>query len=256
MKDILGYEGLYALTEEGKVWSYPSKKHRKGMFLVPDLANGYFRVTLYKNKQAKRISIHRLVALTFIPNDVPINKAVINHIDGNKINNHVSNLEWCTLSENAKAYCELQEQKYGRGKTRRKSEIIYQPIQVNNSKSFRKLTLDQVRDIIYRYINNKKETQLMLAKEYGVSRGTIRNIIKGITYLEVDRNEFTPIDDTWIISPNAKLTEDMVIAIKNRLLEGELVGSLAEEYGVSYSCIYFIKRGDNWGWVQVSGEKD
>ena len=60
--------------------------------------NILFEITLYKNKKNHTFTIHRLVAQAFLPN--PENKEQVNHIDGNKLNNHLSNLEWTTKSEN------------------------------------------------------------------------------------------------------------------------------------------------------------
>jgi hypothetical protein len=93
--DIPNYEGLYSVTWDGEVYSWIRKR-----ILKPDLAKGYLRVTLCKNKIYKRYTVHRLVALVFIDN--PYDKKFVNHIDGNKQNNCVRNLEWCTSSENEK----------------------------------------------------------------------------------------------------------------------------------------------------------
>lgn len=94
MKDIKGYEGLYAVTSCGKVWSYRTQK-----FLSPSNNRGYLRVELYgSDGSRKKHSIHRLVAETYIPN--PNNKPQVNHLDECKSNNCVSNLEWATESEN------------------------------------------------------------------------------------------------------------------------------------------------------------
>ena len=94
MKDIKGYEGLYGITTEGKVWSYKSK-----MFLKPWVSrNGYFMVNLHKDKKIKHCYIHRLVAMAYIPN--PENLPQINHRDENKANNCLQNLEWCDASYN------------------------------------------------------------------------------------------------------------------------------------------------------------
>ena len=60
----------------------------------------YLHVNIWKNNKGKNYSTNRLVALTFIPN--PDNKPMVNHIDGNKLNNNAYNLEWCTCSENHK----------------------------------------------------------------------------------------------------------------------------------------------------------
>lgn len=93
MTNIAGYEGLYAITDDGKVWSY-----KNNMFLKPFLARGYFRVRLCKNGANKQILIHRLVAEAFLPN--PKKLPQINHIDENKKNNCVDNLEWCDAKYN------------------------------------------------------------------------------------------------------------------------------------------------------------
>lgn len=91
-KEIPGYPNYYA-TEDGQIWS--EKTHK---FLSQSLRGEYLRVSLFQN--GKRISenVHRLVALTFIPN--PNNLPQVNHIDENKINNNVKNLEWVTVKQN------------------------------------------------------------------------------------------------------------------------------------------------------------
>ena len=94
MKDIKGYEGLYAVTSCGKVWSYKRKK-----FLKPrDTGKGYLQVDLCKDGKKKECLIHRLLAEVYIPN--PENKPCINHKDENKSNNVLQNLEWVTHKEN------------------------------------------------------------------------------------------------------------------------------------------------------------
>ena len=104
-RDIKGYEGLYQISNLGRVKSLGRKSYSnvclKDKILNPALEckNGYKRVCLCKDGKEKRIKVHRLVAQAFIPN--PDNKPIINHKDGNKINNSVENLEWCTYKENA-----------------------------------------------------------------------------------------------------------------------------------------------------------
>ena len=94
MKDVQGYEGLYAITEDGRVWSYRSKK-----FLKPGKdSGGYLQVQLYNNGKRTFCLIHRLVAAAYLPN--PDNLLEVNHRDENKQNNAVSNLEWCDHSYN------------------------------------------------------------------------------------------------------------------------------------------------------------
>lgn len=94
--NIKGYEGLYTIDRKGNVYSF-----YKNRVLKPAPTNwGYLTVQLFKNKKGKTFKIHRLVAEAFIPN--PENKKCVNHIDGNKLNNAVENLEWATYSENLK----------------------------------------------------------------------------------------------------------------------------------------------------------
>lgn len=93
-KPIKGYEGLYDVTECGQVYSLIKRKFLK---LTPN-NRGYIRVKLYKGTESRTFQVHRLVAEAFIPN--PDNKLTVNHIDGNKTNNNVSNLEWATNLEN------------------------------------------------------------------------------------------------------------------------------------------------------------
>lgn len=94
MKDIPGYEGQYAVTSCGKIWSYKNKK-----FLKQALHNeGYLIVNLSKNGIQKNHYVHRLVACAFIDN--PDSLKHINHKDENKSNNSINNLEWCDSKYN------------------------------------------------------------------------------------------------------------------------------------------------------------
>lgn len=94
-KDVKGYEGLYQVTSWGRVYSVNKQK-----FVNPQLTvKGYARVDLYnENGKRKHCKVHRLVAKAFIRN--PYGKDQVNHKDGNKLNNSVTNLEWVTDAEN------------------------------------------------------------------------------------------------------------------------------------------------------------
>ena len=93
-KPVVGYEGLYEVSNKGHI------RNSKMKLLSQNTNNSrkYHRVWLCRNYEKNSFHVHRLVALAFIPNFQ--NKPQVNHIDGNKNNNCVENLEWCTNSEN------------------------------------------------------------------------------------------------------------------------------------------------------------
>lgn len=97
-KEIAGFEGLYAVSNKGRVKNLETGKVLKNW----SNTHGYSMITLYKgdNTKPKAVTIHKLVATAFIPN--PNNLPYINHIDECKTNNDVTNLEWCTPSQNNK----------------------------------------------------------------------------------------------------------------------------------------------------------
>lgn len=100
-KSIKGYEGLYEVSNLGNVKSLKKVRGRAlsgERLLKPHIVNGYVMVTLCKDSKPFNASVHRLIAEAFIPN--PENKETINHIDGNKQNNSIDNLEWATQREN------------------------------------------------------------------------------------------------------------------------------------------------------------
>ena len=90
-KDCKGYEGLYQVSNYGRVWSVKGQRYFTGSVNN----RGYYATTLTaKNGKRKTEMIHRLVALAFLNN--PNNYPQVNHKDENKLNNCVDNLEWCT----------------------------------------------------------------------------------------------------------------------------------------------------------------
>ena len=91
---VPGYEGLYEVSNKGNVRNV----RRNTLLRLTKTNNGYIRVFLYKNGIKTNLSVHRLVAKTFLPN--PDNLPIINHKDEDKTNNNVDNLEWCTAKYN------------------------------------------------------------------------------------------------------------------------------------------------------------
>lgn len=98
-KDIKGYEGLYQVSNCGRVKSLRNRSnHKEEIIMKQSIVMGYSVISLCKESISKMYKIHRLVANAFIKN--PNGKPQVNHKDGNKQNNNAENLEWVTAKEN------------------------------------------------------------------------------------------------------------------------------------------------------------
>ena len=112
-KAIDGYEGLYEVSNHGDIKSLGRYRktgsggymQKERMLKVTKTTTGYYKIELVKNGIRKSLKVHRLVAIAFLPN--PLNKPNINHKDGNPLNNHIDNLEWCTQKENVNHALEI-----------------------------------------------------------------------------------------------------------------------------------------------------
>lgn len=112
-KDVKGYEGIYQVSNLGnikrleRISNFKSVNQHKEYKTTRKIKErlkkqtinqcGYYQTTLYKDSNRKNVLVHRLVAQAFIPN--PENKPTVNHIDGNRTNNNINNLEWATYPE-------------------------------------------------------------------------------------------------------------------------------------------------------------
>ncbi|AAX92364.1 HNH homing endonuclease [Staphylococcus phage Twort] len=153
-----GYKNYY-VTKNGRVYSCSKKKgNSKVTKLTPQKNNkGYLRIQI--NGRSKLL--HRLVALYFVPNIN--NYETVDHIDGNKLNNNHTNLQWCTNLENMR--------------NARKNGLF-------KDTPLRKLSNKEVVDIRHRY-KNEDITHHELADEYNVSRATIGAIIRRQLYKNI-----------------------------------------------------------------------
>lgn len=173
MKPINGYDGMYWITSSGKVWT---NYHRNGLerFLNPiKRKDGYLYVNLNKNKKMKVYRVHRLVAEHFIDN--PNSKPYVNHIDGTRTNNDVSNLEWCTQKENVH-HAIYTLNKWSNSDKQRKSAS-----KLGISK--RKLTFETAEKIREEY-QIGGTSSLKLSRKYGLSKPCILKILHRKSYVK------------------------------------------------------------------------
>lgn len=166
-RDIKGYEGLYRVSNCGRIKSLHGGKEiiikqRRGK-----KGKGYFQVILTKNGERKTFRVNRLVAMAFVEN--PANKPEVDHINTDKTNNRADNLRWVTHPENVAHSIET-------GLYKRGADC-----------SFAKLTEDDVRYIRSVYIPKHPEFgRNILARKFGVSTPTITNVVTGKRYKNVD----------------------------------------------------------------------
>lgn len=168
-KDIIGYEGLYQVSNLGKIRSFDrpirtgkgnATRRIHGRIHKQTIdAWGYSCVSLNKQGVGKKSKVHRIVAIAFIPN--PENKRGVNHIDGDKQNNQVTNLEWATIKEN-------------------------NDHAIESGIHSAKLNLRTARIIRASYVTTrtKNEAHKTLAKRFNVSVTSIRSVLENITFKE------------------------------------------------------------------------
>jgi len=183
MKYIKGYEKLYSATIDGKIYSHKKHKH-KGKFLKFHVNNnGYLSVGLSRDKKRKTFSVHRIIANTFLDNTE--NKEEVNHIDGDKKNNNIENLQWVTSSENQIHAIRNGLQRYTEKHRETARKIGKENGKKNKgkeNKKLRKLTMKQAEDIRNKHCTGY--SMMSLGKEYEVDKKTISAIIKRIRYVQ------------------------------------------------------------------------
>lgn len=161
-RDVVGFEDAYQVSAYGQIkakqkitWNGKCDATRKEKILkLYKQKNGYMMINLKRNGKIKHALIHRIVADAWIPNTT--NKPTVNHIDGDKANNTVSNLEWCTHSEQNIHASKLGLKKF-----------------TGENHSRHKLKESQV--IMIRYLN--QNGLKINHNDYGVSKITIKDVI-------------------------------------------------------------------------------
>lgn len=163
-KDIPGYEGMYQVSNMGRVKSLARWKRKTDKLIKPNRnTTGYLVVQCYKDRKRTSFLVHRLVMMVFDPvDDLSL---TVNHKDFNIENNCISNLEWCTVVENNHHYwdnTDLSQRK---------------PTPKGESHHLSVLTGDKVNEIRRLYEENIITNKSELARMFSCGEGTIRQVV-------------------------------------------------------------------------------
>ena len=201
-------DNSYFITDKGEVFSNKSGKLKR--LKATNNGDGYECIKINK----KTYRVHRLVATSFIEN--PDNKPQVNHKDGNKLNNNVSNLEWVTNAEN-----QIHAWDIGLQPTRHASNCIF--------------SQKEADDIRKEYVEEKTSTT-KLAKKYGVAKTTIKDILKG-KYYNLEKN----IKSVSREKSERRLTMEQAEEIRQRFRSEEIsFNKLGRDYCVNHKTIIKI----------------
>jgi len=154
----------YLVDEDGNIYNAKTG-HKKSLYINRD---GYQVLDIYENNKATRYTVHRIVAIAFIPN--PENKPCVNHIDGDKTNNKVTNLEWATYSENNKHAFEAGLSTPKRG-------------ELNGRADMTDATANRVCKMIEEGYRNKE-----ISETLNISRSVVKQVRSGKTWKHISCN--------------------------------------------------------------------
>jgi len=214
-KVVIGYEGLYQVSNFGNVKSLGNEFSRKERLLKPSLqSKGYFNVVLQKNGKRKTVLVHRLVAEHFIPNIK--NKPQVNHINGIKTDNRAENLEWLSHRENL-------------------DHAIENNLVLKGDKNPTSKLKENDVITIHNFLS-KGICIEVLSKKYNVSFDTISGIRSGRywKYLKLPK----------IKGRASKTSLEDIIIIEKFLSENRTINNIHEVTGFSAHLIQRVKNGD------------
>jgi DNA-binding transcriptional MerR regulator len=204
-KDIQGYGGRYQVSSFGNIRSFKTKKGIHFFkYLKPLLGtNGYYCIRLYGDVDITK-TIHKLVARHFL-GAIPTEKHTVNHINRDKLDNRVCNLEWMTYSEN----------------------------NLHSIGSRRNYSKEDIEKMIEYF--NKGYTLSEIARIFKSSKGGVRKILSGESYLGIPRET---IDFSKRIANNVLATREIILEIKKMRIAGVPNKDIREIFHISNSTIY------------------
>lgn len=203
-----------------------------GLILKPTITR-YAHVVLYIGDKPKIHSVHRLVAELFIEN--PSNKPQVNHIDGNRANNTVTNLEWCTQSENQIHAFATGLQMSRKGEAHHNSRLSAEEVL-------------QIKELL----ESREYSGPEIAEAFGVQQQLISKINKGHRWSHItgwtpdNRKDVTVDYGSFIRSSISKLSADDIPVIRGLIAEGKTDSEVSNLFSVHKGTINQIRNGKTW----------
>lgn len=219
-KAVPEFEGLYEANQLGQIKSLPKRGFNVEKILKPqkNLTTGYLYFFFKKNNKVKSINIHRIIAKLFISN--PENKPCVNHRNGNKTDNHYSNLEWCTYSENTLHSYENQLQ-----------------VKLFGDDCYNVKIADKDINEIFNFIKNGKSIK-EIAKQYNVHPSTISKIKHG----KARKNHNIPLG---IDLTDEEKYKDVIELAKKMIILGKSDLSIENKTGIGRKSKFLKKLKDD-----------
>lgn len=227
-KDVVGFEGLYQVSNIGRVKSLPKLIHSRTPHYTQEKIlrshpkkNGYIGLVLRKNGESINKTLHVLIAEAFLQK--PLNAECVNHKDGNKANNCVENLEWITFSEN-----------------------IYHAYKHGLKIKEGCLTIDEINEV--RALSKMGYSNGLLGRFFNVDSNIIYNIIEGntrdlVVYKEPPIGRLQQIRDVLDVDKTyTKLSVNDVKEIKRLIGKGMSIKDIACLFGISACYVSDIKQ--------------
>jgi len=291
-KDIKEYEGFYQISNLGRVKSCTriiNNHLLRGYIRSPRLKNGYLRISLQKSMKRKEFGVHILVAKEFLENKE--NKPIVNHKDGNKLNNNLDNLEWVTYIENSNHAHNNGLVKYNTNITRasqededneiwRKINGVYDIYEVSNKGRIRRGSFIRKQVLSNGYFRTNLSKNNKLKSFYIhilVAETFISNIPENFVVNHKDGNKLNNnLDNLEIISQqenvvhayknnlintrrgsahqNSKITEEDAYEIFRLRKEGKTQKEIGQAFGISREQARDIINRKRWKHLNIEGE--
>lgn len=237
IKDVEDFKGRFMITDFGRLFSINGRW--KGIRLLKHAVDGpgYYNTTLRMKPKYRSVRIHQLVGEHFVDN--PDNKPQLNHKDGNKLNNHYLNLEWCTIAENIE------------------HAVRTGLLDVKGEKHHHAKLRDADIPLIFE-MRNKEITMKDIGNHFGVCRRTIGDVLNRRLWCHVPIDACFSNIKSVLVKCNgenhhkALLTEKQVYEMHDLRKQGLVYRQIGVKYNISTGHAWDIINGVSWGHIYAS----